>query len=74
MGDGTFAETGRLPGRDVCRDGTFAGTGTFAGISPCMYISHIFHVSFIWKECFLGRFSSHPGKVGSRQSGTIFMM
>ena len=22
--------TGRLPGRDVCRDGTFAGTGRFS--------------------------------------------
>ena len=37
MGDGTFAETGRLPGRerlprrDVCRDGTFAETGCLPG-------------------------------------------
>ena len=61
--DGTFAGTGHLPGRDVCRDGTFAGTGrlpgrdgTLNGISPCMYISLICPVPFIWKEFCRGVF------------------
>ena len=31
-------------GRDVCRD------GTLNGVSPCMYISLICPVPFIWKE------------------------
>ena len=37
--------TGRLSGRDVKRD------------LPCMYISHICHTPFVWKECLPGRFS-----------------
>ena len=40
--------------------------GTFAGTSPCMYISLISPFPFIWKECLPERFSSHPGKAGSR--------
>ena len=62
-------------GRDFCP------YGTLNGILPCMYISHIYHVPFIWKECLPGRFrpiaakrdpsslNRDPGK-----SGTIFIM
>ena len=67
--DGTFSGTGRFPGWDVFRDGTFSGMGRFPGwdvfrdgTSNGMYISHIYHVPFTWKECLPGRFSSRPGK------------
>ena len=47
---------GRLPGRDVCRN------GTFAGISPCMYMSLICPVPFIWKEFCRDVFRPVPAK------------
>ena len=48
-------------GRDVCRD------GTLNGISPCMYISVIYPVPFIWKEFCLDVFRPVP----SRQKGIL---
>ena len=58
MADGTFAGPGRLPGQDVCRN------GTLNGISPCMYISHIYYVSFKWENvpCIPSRLVSHAYK------------
>ena len=45
--------------RDVCLD------GTLKGISPCMYIFYLSH-SVYMERFFPGRFSSRPGKAGSR--------
>ena len=47
---------GHLPGLDVKRD---------QYMTMHQYISHIYHVPFIWKECLPGRFSSRLGKTGS---------
>ena len=66
---------GRFLGWDVCWD------GTLNGISPCMYISLICRIPFIWKEfCWdvfrpvpakrdLGLLNRDPGK-----SGTILII
>ena len=50
-------------GRDVCRD-----LGTFAGISPCMYISLICPIPFIWKEFCRDVFRPVPAK---RDPGSV---
>ena len=48
--DGTFAGTGRLPGRDVKRD-----------LAMHLYISYLSH-SVCMERILPGRFSSHPAK------------
>ena len=45
-------ETGRLPGRDVCRD--------LAMHVDIFYLSHSVYMEIIWQ----GHFSSRPGKAG----------
>ena len=67
--------------RDVCRgtrrlpwDETFAVRRDVNEISQCMYISHIYHVPFMWKECLPRRFSSSPGKRGSTKAGQFCIM
>ena len=55
MGDGT----GRLPGRDVERD-----------LAMHVYISYLFRSAYM-ERILQGRFSSRPGKAGSR---TIFII
>ena len=75
--DGTFAGTERFPGRDVwrgrdvCRDRTFAETGRLperdvkGNLAMHVYISYLSH-SVYMERFFPGRFSSRPGKAGSR--------
>ena len=69
--------TERFPGRDVwrgwdvCRDRTFAETGRLperdvkGNLAMHVYISYLSH-SVYMERFFPGRFSSRPGKAGSR--------
>ena len=54
----TLAGTGRFLGRNILRD------GTLNRISPCMYISLICPIPFIWKERLPRSFSSVPAEAG----------
>ena len=47
-------------GRDNYLDGTISGN------SLCKYFPYIYYESFICRKSLPGRFSSSPGKVGSR--------